>query len=71
MYIGLHVKYPSFLLDINELVFSWRILEKHSKIKFHENPSVGAAAELSMRTDGQTERHDEANSRFWHYCERP
>jgi hypothetical protein len=34
-------------------LYFWRILEKYSKIKFHENPSVGAAAELSMRTDGQ------------------
>jgi len=23
------------------------------------------------RTDGRTERHDKANSRFWHYCACP
>jgi hypothetical protein len=25
---------------------------------------------VDRRTDGQTDRHDEANSRFWQFCER-
>ena len=41
-----------------------RFFEKYSNIKFHENPSS-----CSMRTDGWTDRHDEANSRFSHFCE--
>ena len=63
-YIGLHVKYPSFLFDFNETYFLDRFFEKYSNIKFHENPSS-----CSMRTDGWTDRHDEANSRFSHFCE--
>jgi hypothetical protein len=39
-----------------KLEFSWQMFEKYSSTKFHEIPS--------MRTDGQTDRNDEANSRF-------
>ena len=44
MYIGLHVKYPLFLLYIIE---TW-ILEKYCNIKFHKISLVGAK---SFRTD--------------------
>jgi len=33
---------------------------KYSNIRFHENPSSGSLV-FPMRTDGQTDRHDEAN----------
>ena len=62
MYIGLHVNYRLLLLDFNETKF----LDRYSDIKFDENPSVGA--EL-FHADGQTDRHDEANSSFSRFCE--
>jgi hypothetical protein len=53
-----------------KLVFSWRILEKFSKIKFHENPFNGSRSRV-VHADGRTDRHDEANSRLKHYSEHP
>ena len=49
-----------------ELGFSRHILEKYSNIKFHENPSSGSL----VFPREQTDRHDEANSRFSQFCER-
>jgi hypothetical protein len=39
----LHVKYPLFLSDFNELEFYRQIFEKKksSNVKFHQNPSIG------------------------------
>jgi hypothetical protein len=39
-FIGLHVKYPVFFSDFNEIQFSQHILEECSFIKFHKNPSI-------------------------------
>jgi len=39
MYVDIHVKYPLFLSDFNELKFSEQIFEKCSNIEFHENTS--------------------------------
>ena len=64
MYIGLHVNYSLCVPDFKELEFSQKIFEKYSNIYFHENSS--SEAEFSMWTD----KHDEANSRFWQSCER-
>jgi hypothetical protein len=50
-----------------KLEFARQFFEKYWNIKFHENPSSGA--EL-LHADGQTDRHDEANSRFSQFCER-
>jgi hypothetical protein len=47
------------------LEFSQNILEKSSNIKFHENPS----SESRVVPCGQTDRHDEANSRFSQFFE--
>jgi len=44
-----------------KLEFSGQIFEKNSNIKFHENPSSGSR----VVPCGQTDRHDEANSRFY------
>jgi len=47
------------------LDFSRHIFEKYSNIKFHENPFSGAKLfHAGGRTDGQTDRHGETNSRF-------
>jgi hypothetical protein len=67
MYIGLHVKYRYSCQILMKLEFSRRIFEVYSNAKFHENHPVGA--EL-FHLDGQTDRHDEANSRFLKFCER-
>jgi hypothetical protein len=42
MYIGLHAMYLLFLSDFNQIRLSRNIFEKSSKVKFHENPPVGA-----------------------------
>ena len=68
MYIGLRVKYPLFSTD--SLGFSRQILEKFTKINFHENPSIGTRVVLCERTDEQMDKRDEANSRFSQFCER-
>jgi hypothetical protein len=57
-----------------KLEFSRQIFEKYVNIKFHENPSSGNQVVTCGRTDEQTgrqtDRHDEANSRFSQFCER-
>jgi hypothetical protein len=65
MYIGLHVKYRYCCQILMKLEFSRRFFEKLS-VKFHENPSTGSR---DVRF-GQTDRHDEANTRFSQFCER-
>jgi hypothetical protein len=72
MYIGLHVKYPLFLSDVNEtsiyskkfrkmlkFVISWK------SVQWEPNCSI----RTDWQTDGRTHRHDEANSHFSLYCE--
>ena len=66
MYIGLLVKYPYSCHVLMKLEFSRQILGKFSNIKFHENAYSGSRVLLC----GQTDRHDEANSRFSQVCER-
>ena len=66
MYIGFHVKYPLCLSGFKKLEFSRQIFKKSLNIKFHKIRSVGA--EL-FHADRQTDRHDEANSRFSQFCE--
>jgi hypothetical protein len=61
LYVGLHVKYPSFASDFNE-TFSRQIFENCPDIKFHENPPSGSWVITFGRTDGQTDRHDETSS---------
>ena len=56
MPIGLHVKYPLFLFDFNEILCSQQIFEKYSNIKFHENPSSGSRVAPYKITDRQTDR---------------
>jgi len=48
-----------------KLEFSRQFFEEYSSIKFHENPSSGSlTVPCAGRTDGRTDRHDEAISRF-------
>jgi hypothetical protein len=62
----IHVKCPLFFCPILiKYEFSPHIFEKCSDIKFHENPSRGGREffHANGQTDGQSDRHDEANSR--------
>ena len=63
MFIDLHVKYPLFLSDFNDLEFSPYFFEKSSVINFHENLSSGNGGvpcrPRNGRAEGQT-RHDKA-----------
>ena len=76
MYIGLHVKYPLFLSDFNEIWIFSIYFEKYKNIKFHEYPSSVNGVVPWGQTDKQTDGHtyiyiyDKANSRFWEFCER-
>ena len=62
--IGLHVNYPLFESDI-KLEFSRQIVGKDNK--FHETSCSGSRVLPCGRKDG----HEEANSRFSRFCERP
>jgi len=56
--INVHDNYPLFLSDFNEAcIFSTDFV---NILKFQ----ILGIPECSMQTDGQTERYDEANSRF-------
>ena len=50
-----------------KLEFSWKIFEKSSNIKLHENPSIGSQL---FHAYGRTDRDDAANSQFSQFCER-
>jgi len=54
---------------VMKLEFSRQIFGKLSDIKFNENPYSGIQVVPCRRT-GQTDRQDEANSRFSQFCER-
>jgi len=53
-----------------KLEFSQQSFEKYSNIKFHVNLSSRSRIAPCGQTDGRTDRHDEANSRFSKFCER-
>ena len=47
-----------------KLEYFQQIFEKYSDIKFRETPSSGSRVVPCRQAKGQTDRHDEANSRF-------
>ena len=62
MYIGLYVRYPLFLSDFDENWFLFvRVSKNPEVLKFMKVLVVGA--EL-LHTDWQTNRREEADSRF-------
>ena len=72
MYIGSHVKCPLFLFDFNETwSFSMDLCEilkyqiSWKTVRWEPSSSM----RTDGRTDGPTDRHDEANSRFSQFCE--
>jgi hypothetical protein len=56
MYIGLHESIIYSCQILIKLEFSRQIVEKYSKINFHENPYSGSR----FVPCGRTDRHDEA-----------
>jgi len=67
MYVGLHVKYRLFLSDFNKTNF----LEEFSKnLQISNFVKIRAVTAELFHADGQTDRHDEANSRCPQFCER-
>jgi hypothetical protein len=52
--IGLHVNHPLFLSDLNENCISSTEFQKHSNIKFYENPSNESRVVPRGQTDGRT-----------------
>ena len=52
-----------------KIEFSQHVFEKYSNIQFNENPSMWVPR-FSIRTDGQTDRYEGANSRFSQFRER-
>ena len=72
MFIGLHEKCPLFLSDFNETwIFSTDFRKNPQTSNFMKIRPVGAELLLEHgQTDGQTDEHDEANSRFSQFCER-
>jgi hypothetical protein len=58
-------------LTLTKLEFSLHIFKKYLNIEFNENPPMGAELfNVDRRTDGRTDRHDEANSCFSQFYER-
>jgi hypothetical protein len=68
MYIDFYVNYPLFLSDFNDIcVFS---TDNQTILKYQiSRKSIQWKPSCFMRTDGQTDRHDEANSSFSQFCE--
>jgi hypothetical protein len=69
-YIGVYVKNPLSLSDFNEIVIFSTYFQKILKFKFYKNTSSGNRVVPCGRTDGQTDKHHEANSGFSQFCER-
>jgi hypothetical protein len=68
MYTCIRVKYPLFSSDLIKLEFS-RLIFEEKKLKYQvSSKSFQCESSCCMRRegqmDGQTHRHDEANSRF-------
>jgi hypothetical protein len=67
MYVSVHIKYPLSYQILMKLEFSRETFEKYCNIKFMKIHPLGAAL---FHKDGQTDRHDEANSCSSQFCER-
>ena len=56
MCIGRHATAHYFCQMLMKLEFSRQIIEKHSNIKFHENPSNGSRVFPYEKMDARTDR---------------
>jgi len=50
---------------LNKFQILRQIFEKYWNTKAHKNPPNGSRVIACGRTNGKTDRHNEANSRFW------
>jgi hypothetical protein len=67
MCTSLHVKYPLFLLDYNDTrIFS---TDFRKILKYQNDKIRPVESSCSMRMDGQTDTHDDGNSRFSQFWE--
>jgi hypothetical protein len=68
-YIGLYLKYPLFLSNFIEM---WNFATDVHKTPEYQISwkSVTWKQSCSMRTDGRTDRYDEADCRYLQFCER-
>ena len=55
MYIRIHVNYPLFSSDLNEILIFSKNFRKIQNINFHENPSSGSRVVPCGRKDGQAD----------------
>ena len=67
MYIGLHVKYPIFLSDINETLTS--ATDSRKLIRYAISWGVRPVEGELFHTDKRMELHDKANSSFSQFYE--
>jgi len=65
IYVRLHVRYPSFMSTYHATWISHRFSKNTQISIFMKIYPVGAG----FHADGRTDRHDEANSRFFQFCE--
>jgi hypothetical protein len=73
MCIVLHVKYQLFLSSFSEngiFITDFRKILKYQISWKSVQWKQSCPMRMDGRTDGQTDRHDEANSRFSQFCER-
>ena len=68
--LSLQVKCPLFLTDFNETWIFPTDFEKKKKteLSYFKKICLEEAEMFHWRTDGRTDRHDEANSRFSQFC---
>jgi len=68
MYMGLQVKYLLFLSDLHE---TWIFLTDFFKtIQISDIMKMHPVGAETFHTEGQTDRHDEANSCILQFCKR-
>jgi hypothetical protein len=67
MYIGLHAEYRSFLPGVNKTWIYRLISENPLKSDFMNTRPEEAKL---FHADGQTDSHEETNSRFSQFCEK-
>ena len=69
MYTGFHGKYPLLLQILMKLEFFDRFSKNIQISKLMKKCPVGAEMfHADGRTNGETDRHDEANSSFTQFC---